>query len=66
MKKLLLILPLLYSCNTTKKCDAYAVTVCDTLTFEPMHIHSLHGKKWSCDEFPADTFEIDRVVFYVK
>lgn len=63
MKKLLILLPLLYACKTTEKCDAYgAVTVCDTLVFEPMHIH----EKSICYEFPADTLEIDRELCILK
>jgi hypothetical protein len=65
MKKLLLILPLLISCKTTKKaeCDAYGmVTVCDTIIFDEQHIHSRFNNKWECYEFPSDTLEIDRVL----
>jgi hypothetical protein len=67
MKKLLILLPLLYACKTTEKCDAYgAVTVCDTLVFESMHIHERFENKPICYEFPADTLEIDRELCILK
>jgi hypothetical protein len=52
----------LSSCKSTEKCDAYAVTVCDTITFPPIHVHDWQNNKWVCNEFPADTIEVDKVL----
>lgn len=56
MKKLILLLPLLYACKSSShsNCDAYG----STIVFDPQHIHAQHGKQWECYEFPADTLEI--------
>jgi hypothetical protein len=68
MNKLLIILAIaLYGCKSTEKCDAYGkVTVCDTLVFEPMHIHEKLNSSSVCYEFPADTLEIDRELSILK
>jgi len=56
MKKLLILLPLLASCKSTKHedCDAYG----STIVFDPQHLHAQHGNQWHCYEFPADTLVI--------
>ena len=56
MKKLLILLPLLASCKTTKHedCDAYG----STIVFDPQHLHAQNGNYWHCYEFPADTLVI--------
>ena len=64
MKKLLILLPLLASCKSTKheNCDAYG----SIIVFPPMYIHDREGNHWRCNEFPADTLEIDNNICILK
>lgn len=62
MKKLALILPLLISCKTTEKCDAYG----SVITFPPMHVHDWNDTAWQCSEFPADTLDLNKNSFTLK
>ena len=64
MKKLILLLPLLYACKTSShsNCDAYG----STIVFPPMHIHDREGNHWVCNEFPSDTLEINNNICILK
>jgi hypothetical protein len=67
MKKIFLIPVLfLFSCKSTEKLTGVKVMVCDTLVFEPMHIHEKFNGKPICYEFPLNTLEIDREVNPLK
>lgn len=63
--KSFLFLPILFlfSCKTAEINNSYAVTICDTIYFSPQHLHVKYENVWHCYEFPADTLEVDRVVY---
>jgi len=52
----------LVGCGSQKNYYLHDVTVCDTITFPPIHTHDWNNNKWVCNEFPADTLEIDNIL----
>lgn len=60
MKKLLLILPLLVACKTSKEsCDAYGdILKVDTLHLERIHTHIETDSTYKCIYFPEETVTI--------
>ena len=61
MKKLLIVLPLLFACKSTKNadCDAYGdVLKIDTLHLEGVHNHIKIDSTHKCIYFPEETVTI--------
>jgi hypothetical protein len=66
MKKLLIVLPLLFACKTTKKasCDAYGdILKVDTLHLDETHAHIQFNGNYKCIYRPKETVTITWWVF---
>jgi len=57
MRKLLIVLPLLFACKTSKEnCDAYGTILkVDTLHLEGIHNHIKTDSTYKCIYFPEET-----------
>lgn len=58
---------LLCGCKSSeKKCDAYGNLDNNIIVFPEMHTHDLYNNKWSCNEFPSDTLNLNEILISNK